>query len=56
MEQLICLMFLQFFVNRRAYKLPDRPILMPPVYGNLLDPNKQEHNERNLVCKCCIVM
>ena len=28
---------------------------MPPLHGNLLDPYKQEHNERNLLCEYCIV-
>ena len=54
-EQLIYLLFLHFSINRRAHKFSDRPIVTPPLHGNLLDPYIIEHNERNLLCECCII-
>jgi len=49
-------LILHVLVNRRAQKISERPILMSPLHGNLLDPYVQEHNEINLLCECCIVM
>lgn len=49
-------LFLHILVNRKANKFYNRPILMLPLFGHILDPLIKENSKRNMLCECCIVM